>query len=97
LQIELAEKKSQSLHSQKSAVSTANLRQARKNSYSECYKIILCLGPKSARNILSNLSPNPARPEKPGSTYNSGLVASCVYWIVSIAMCEWGERTCSCL
>jgi len=28
-------------------------------------------GPKSARNILTNLSPNPARPEKPGPTYNS--------------------------
>jgi len=28
-------------------------------------------GPKSARNILANLSPNPARREKPGLTYNS--------------------------
>jgi len=28
-------------------------------------------GPKSARNILTNLSPNPARPEKPGTTCNT--------------------------
>jgi len=32
-----------------------------KNRYSECYKEVLYAGPKSARNILTNLSPNPAR------------------------------------
>jgi len=32
-----------------------------KNRYSKCYKIVLCAGPKSARNILSNFSLNPAR------------------------------------
>jgi len=31
--------------------------------YSECYKNVLYAGPKSARNILTNLSPNPARPD----------------------------------
>jgi len=34
-------------------------------------KKLVYAGPKSARNILTNLSPNPDRPEKPGSTYNS--------------------------
>jgi len=36
-----------------------------KNHYSECYKKVLYAGPKWDRNILTNLSPNPARPEKP--------------------------------
>jgi len=32
-----------------------------KNRYSEWYKKVLYTGPKSARNILTNLSPNPTR------------------------------------
>jgi len=32
-----------------------------KNRYSECYKKVLYAGLKSARNILTNLSPSPAR------------------------------------
>jgi len=32
---------------------------------------VLHAGPTSARNILTNFSPNPARSEKPGLTYNS--------------------------
>jgi len=32
-----------------------------KNRFSECYKKVLYAGPKSARNILTNLSRNPAR------------------------------------
>jgi len=32
-----------------------------KNRYSECYKKVLYASPKSARNILTNLSPNPAQ------------------------------------
>jgi len=34
----------------------------------------LYAGPISARNILTNLIPNLARPEKPGLTYNSAAV-----------------------
>jgi len=30
---------------------------------SKCYEKVLYAGPKSARNILTNLSPNPTRPE----------------------------------
>jgi len=32
-----------------------------KNRYFEWYKILLYAGPKWARNILTNLRPNPAR------------------------------------
>jgi len=42
-----------------------------KNRYFEWYKKLVYAGAKSARNILTNLSPNPARSEKPGPTYNS--------------------------
>ena len=44
---------------------------------------MLYAGPKSARKILTNLSPNPARHEKPGQTYNSGLLY-CEQYIGSI-------------
>jgi len=44
-----------------------------KNPYSECYQTVLYPGPKSAQNILTNLTPNPARPEKPSPTYYSAL------------------------
>jgi len=44
-----------------------------KNRCFEWYTKLVYAGAKSARNILTNLSPNPARPEKPGPTYNSGL------------------------
>jgi len=36
-----------------------------KNRYSECYKRVLYAAPKSARNILTNLSPNPTRTARP--------------------------------
>jgi len=46
--------------------------QKKKNRCSECYTNVLCADPKSARNILINLSPNPARAgPKPDPTYNS--------------------------
>ena len=48
-----------------------------KNRYSESYYNVLYAGPKSARNILTTLSPNPAqnrtRPEEPNPTYKSAL------------------------
>ena len=37
-----------------------------KRGYSECCKKVLGSGPKSARNILTNVNPKPALPEKPG-------------------------------
>jgi len=73
LQTELAEEKPQSLHSQKIPRWAQQMYITKeKNRYSEIYKKVLFPGPKSARNVLINLSPNPARPEKPGPTYNSG-------------------------
>jgi len=49
-----------------------------KNRYFEWYKKLLCIHyarPKSARNILTNLSPNPARPENPVPTTTLHQVA----------------------
>jgi len=43
----------------------------KKNRYSECCKKVLYAVSKSTRNILTNLNPNPARPEKPGPIFNS--------------------------
>jgi len=40
------------------------------NNVRRCKKILYA-GPKSARNISTNLSPNPGRSEKPRPTYNS--------------------------
>jgi len=48
-----------------------------KNRYSECFKKVLYAGPKSPRNILTNLSPNPSRSKKPRPTYNSGPAKPC--------------------
>jgi len=48
-----------------------------KNRCSECKKKVLYAGPKSARNILTDLSPNPARartetsPDLKSPAYNS--------------------------
>jgi len=42
-----------------------------KNRYFECYKKLVYAGPKSARNILTNLSPNPARNPPRLTTRNS--------------------------
>jgi len=43
-----------------------------KNHYFECYKKLVCAGPKSARNILTDLSQNPSRnPPEPGPTRKS--------------------------
>jgi len=70
LQIELAEEKPQSLHSQQSPQWAEQMYVTKeKNCYPECHKKF-CM---QARNILTNLSLNPARVEKPGPTYNSGL------------------------
>jgi len=77
LQKELAEEKSQSLHSQKSPRWAQPMYVTKeKKFYSECYKKVLHAGTKLARNILTNLSPNsarnPARPEKARPDFNSG-------------------------
>jgi len=37
----------------------------KKNRYFEWYNKLVYAGPKSARNILTNLSPNQTRPENP--------------------------------
>ena len=74
LQRELAEEKSQSLHSQKLRRWAQHMyvTERKKNRYCECCKKVLYAGPKLARNILTSLKPEPARREKPGPTYNSG-------------------------
>jgi len=53
------------------AVSTTNLRHERKKSLLVMLQKVLYAGSKLARNILTKLSPRPARPEKPDQTYNS--------------------------
>ena len=69
LQIELGEENSQLLYSQKSPRWAQWMFLTKvKDRYLKCSKNVLYAGPKSARNILKNLSPNPARPEKPGPT-----------------------------
>jgi len=56
-----------------------------KNRCSECKKKVLYAGPKSARNILTDLSPNPARartetsPDLKSPAYNSTPKVSCCY------------------
>ena len=53
------------------AVSTTNLRHERKKSNKSLIIMlqkILYAGPKLTRNILTNSSPSPVRPEKPGQT-----------------------------
>jgi len=50
-------------------MSTTNVKKE-KNPYPECYKKVLYAAPKSARNILTNLSPNPARLTTLGPTKN---------------------------
>ena len=61
LQTELAEEKSQSLHSQKLLRWAQQIYVTKeKNRYSECYKIVLYAGSKYFD-----------KPEKPGPTYNS--------------------------
>jgi len=71
--MELSEEKSQSLHLQKSPQWAEQLYfKKEKNRFFEWYKKLVYAGPKSARNILTNLSPNPdrnrARPEKASPT-----------------------------
>jgi len=70
LQIELAEEKSQSLHSLKSPQWAEQNFKKEKNCYFEWYnKTCVCRGrPEIGPKHLSNLSLNPARPEKPGPT-----------------------------
>jgi len=59
LQIELGEEKSQSLHSQQSHRWAQEIYVTNeKILYTECYKKVLYAGPKSAWNILTNLSRN---------------------------------------
>jgi len=48
----------------------------------------LYAGPKSARNILTNLSPNPT--EKPGQTYSSGLgIYEWCCWCQNVVGNDW--------
>ena len=69
-----------SLHSQKSPRWAQQMYVTKeKDRNSECCKKVLYAGPKSARNILTNLSPNPARPEKPGPTCKSGLTILLIF------------------
>ena len=66
LQIELAEEISQSLHSQKSPRWGEQMYfKKEKNRYFEWYKQLVYAGPKSARNILTNSSPNLAPKTRP--------------------------------
>ena len=66
LQMELAEEKSQSLHSQKPPQWAEQVHfKKEKNRYFQWYKKLVYAGPKSARNIFTNF-----KPEKPGPTYN---------------------------
>jgi len=54
------------------------------NLYSKCYKMVLCAGPKSARNILPNFSLNPARnPKSPArlATLSELLSAKLPPWL----------------
>jgi len=82
LQTELTEEKS--LHSQKTPRWAQQITKE-KNRYFECCTKLLYAGPISARNILADLRPNPARHEKPGPSYNLGTkpfpltFASCVH------------------
>ena len=70
-----------------------------KNRYSESYYNVLYAGPKSARNILTNLSPNPAqnrtRPEEPNPTYKSALAYTSKAWFTENCWCYfrnwWGH------
>jgi len=73
LQIELAEKNRNHFTGRSHGGEHKKFSLRKKNRYSECYNKVLYAGPKSTRNILTNLSLNPARPEKPGPTYNSAL------------------------
>ena len=65
-------RKSQSLHSQKLPRWAQKIYIKKENILTpNATKYVLYAGPKSHRNILTNLSPSPARSEKPGLTYNS--------------------------
>ena len=66
LQIELAEEKSQPLHSEKSPLGTK-----------------FCVQPWNlSETFWQTLSPNQARPEKPGPNYNSAWSISVIFYIV---------------
>jgi len=68
LQIELAEEKSQSLHSQKSFLGTQQMFVTKeKNHYFECFTKVLCAGPKH----FDKLKPESGPTRKDRSTYNS--------------------------
>jgi len=67
-------------------MSTTNLRHEQKNVTLNISKKKLCAGTKSDRNILTTLSPNQARPEKSGPTYNSAanggrMIALLTVWL----------------
>jgi len=59
----------------------------KKSRLSASYKKVLYGSPKSARNILTNLSPNPARPEKPGQTCNSAKQCGLPIMLMIIQSC----------
>jgi len=52
---------------QVTAVSTANVGHEKQKSLLWSYRKVLYVGPKSARNSLTNLNPNPARKARPDS------------------------------
>ena len=80
LQVELAEEKSKSLHSQKSLPWAQRMQVTKeKHRYSEFCKKVVCrseISPKHSVKLKPEAGPRPARnqarPEKPGPTYNSG-------------------------
>jgi len=76
LQTKLSAEKSQSLYSQKLPWWAQQIYVTKEKSQTsrcplKCYKNVLYAGPKLVRNILTNSSPSPVRPEKPGLTCNS--------------------------
>ena len=91
--VELAEEKSQSLHSQKPPRWAQKMYVTKwKKRYSECNKKVLYAGPKLARNVLINLSLNLTRTKKPGPTYNSS--PRCVQRRLSNFALHTPERKC---
>ena len=86
LQIELAEEKSQSVHSGKSPLLAQQMYVTKEKSrYSECHKNVLHIGPKSARNCDKLKSERGASPENPGPTFNSALLPLTLYRVIILA------------
>jgi len=87
LQIELAEEKSQSVHSQKSPRRAQQMYVTKEKShYSECYKKCLEAGWKSARNCDKLRPKRRAWPANPGPTYNTALLPLTSYRVITLAL-----------